>query len=426
MFCSFLFLALAAVPLLAETHALTLSQVADLAGRQSPEALLSRLEEQKAAHEVQAAKDPFTPKLYAGSGLAYSSGFPMSIEGSAPSIVQARAVASVYNRSQRMRLAQARETARGAGVQGQIDRETAAARALEVFVDLERYQRLAVAMRSQVGSAQRSEEAMRARVAEGRDIPLEGKRAALEVARSSQRLAAQEALLNATATQLASLLGFPPGDRVLPSEEERKPAAVPMDEQEAVRNAFADNKEIRRLESALLAKTLEIQSHRATRYPTLDLVATYGLFAKFNNYEDFFQRFQRHNGQLGVSVQVPIFAGHASSAMASQGEVDLARLRVELSQARARIQNEAAKAFVDYQVAEGARRVARLDLDVTREQLSVELARLEEGRSTAAQVERARRLEEETWIAYWDALHQVERSRLALLERTGSLLAALR
>ena len=36
------------------------------------------------------------------------------------------------------------------------------------------------------------------------------------------------------------------------------------------------------------------------RLPRADLVSQYGLFARFNNYDEFFRKFQRNNGQIGV------------------------------------------------------------------------------------------------------------------------------
>src|SRR5947209_800848 len=76
--------------------------------------LLARLDEVKARQAVRSARDPFFPRLVVGSGLAYSNGFPMSIEGSAPSIVQAQARAFIFNRPQSYQVAVAKENVRGA------------------------------------------------------------------------------------------------------------------------------------------------------------------------------------------------------------------------------------------------------------------------------------------------------------------------
>ncbi len=95
---------------------MTLREAVRRAVAQNPDVTLARLDEENARHGVQVAKDPFSPRIVVGSGLAYSNGFPMSIEGSAPSIVQARASQFIFNRQQSYLVAQAREQVRGAGI----------------------------------------------------------------------------------------------------------------------------------------------------------------------------------------------------------------------------------------------------------------------------------------------------------------------
>ena len=50
-----------------------------------------------------------------------------------------------------------------------------------------------------------------------------------------------------------------------------------------------------------------------------------------------------------------------------------------------------------------AAEVARLDLDVAREQLSVNLAQMQEGRLSLRQVEESRIVENAKWIAFYEA-----------------------
>ena len=410
----------------AEVRMMTLKEAAEVALKASPEALLSRLEEQKAAQRVQVARDPFVPKVYAGSGLAYSSGFPMSIDGAAPSVVQARAVASVYNKREKFQVAQAREEARGVALDGQTRRENAVYRTLDLFLEAEQKGRVLDMARKQVESVHKVEEVVKLRVKEGRELPLEASRAALAVARAEQRVMQLEADRDHMEAMLGQVLGMAAGDRVRAAGEEREAAVLPATEPEAVEQATLESREVRRLESALLGKAMEAQAQRAARWPTLDLVAQYGLFAKFNRYEDFFRHFQRHNGQLGVSVQIPLVSGSAAKALAEAAETEVARLRVEMSSTRSRIAVEASKKFQDVKRTEGDRKVSRLELDVAREELSVELAKMDEGRSTLRQVEGARMAEQERWMKYYEAQYAVERARYALLERTGGLVAALR
>src|ERR1051325_9197322 len=127
---------------LAEVHPMTLRQAVEMAVRQNPEIALARLDEEKARHGVRVARDPFTPRITVGSGLAYSNGFPMSIEGSAPSIVQARASQFIFNRQQTYLVAQAKEDARGAGMGTAGKREEVAYRTASLYLDAERAGRI--------------------------------------------------------------------------------------------------------------------------------------------------------------------------------------------------------------------------------------------------------------------------------------------
>ena len=62
---------------------------------------------------------------------------------------------------------------------------------------------------------------------------------------------------------------------------------------------------------------------RASWLPQIDLIAQYALLAKYNNYEQYFSAFQRHNGQLGASIVVPIFAGRGADARATQADLEV-------------------------------------------------------------------------------------------------------
>jgi outer membrane protein TolC len=157
----------------------------------------------------------------------------------------------------------------------------------------------------------------------------------------------------------------------------------------------------------------------------VDLIAQYGLFSKFINYEDYFRAFQRNNGQIGMSVQVPVFTGGGVSAQIAQAETDLAKLRVQLTRARNQLSADLQTGYRDVKKAETAAEVARLDLDVAREQLSVNLAQMQEGRLSMRQVEEARMAENAKWIAFYDAQYAMEKARWNVLRLTGDLVGAI-
>jgi outer membrane protein TolC len=421
-------LALLLVPLAlgAEVRTMTLRQVVDLALNQSPEVFFARYDEMKAQHALRQAQDPFYPKVIAGSGLAYTSGFPLSIEGSAPSIIRADAIQAIYNRPQRYRVAQQREYVRGAAIDSQARREEVVYRAATLFLDAGRAGRNARTAAEQIRSLEAALAVVRARVEEGREIPLEGRRAEVALQRARYRSQLLDAEQTAAEHQLAMVLGLESSVRVRPAEEDRIAAALPESEEAAVSTALESSTELRKLQSNLQAKALEIKANRAAKLPQIDLVAQYGLFGRYNNYEDYFRTFTRHNGQLGVSFQIPILAGTAAAAQADQAEAESARLRMEINNTRTRLGVEARRAWQEVATAQAGRELARADLDLARDEVAVLLARYEEGRVTLKQLEEARFLEQEKWIAFHNAGFVLERARLNVLRQSGTLLAALR
>ena len=410
----------------AEVHRLGLKDCVELALRQNPDILVARLDAEIAAQQVRIHRDPFLPKLYTGSGLAYSSGFPLSVEGSVPSVVRASSVATLINREQRYLLQQAREAAKSAGLDSKVRQDEVVRRLFELYVSAGRAARSAEMARRQADSTGKVFEIVSERVRGGRELPVEEKKARLDQARSLQRAEGLEAEQAMAETLLAALIGLAPGDRLRPVEEDRPAFATPDSEQAAIEAALAASGEVGRLESDIRAKGFQADSARAAKLPRLDLLGEYALLARFNNYEDFFKGFKRHNAQVGVSLLVPLFGGKAADARAAQALAEAERLRLQLSSVRRRIATEVRQAWLDVRNAEGAREILRLELDVARDSLGLLLARHEEGRAGLRDVEQARLLENEKWLQYYDAEHSLDRARIELLGLTGGLLASLR
>ena len=404
---------------------MTLRQAVETALKQNPDITLARLDEEKLRQGVRVARDPFTPKLVIGSGLAYSNGFPMSIEGSAPSVVQAHIVQDIFNRQQSLSVAQAKEDARGAALVTTGKRDEIVFRTASLYLDAERAVRLADLARKQSDSLQKVLETVQSQVREGRALPLAEKIALANLAHARQSAELMDDEIARSETALAVALGFSAEDRALPLAEERPIPPLPKSEEEAVQTALDANKDLRHLESQIASKELEVRAIKAQRLPRVDLVAQYSMLAKFNNYAEFFNRFQRNNEQIGMSFQVPFAAGPGVTAQVMQSQSDIAHLKVDLNNARNRVRTDLQQAFRDVHKSETAAEVARLDLDVAREQLSVLLAQMQEGRANLRQVEEARIGENDKWSAFYDAQYSMERARWSVLRVTGELLAAV-
>jgi outer membrane protein TolC len=360
-----------------------------------------------------------------GSGLAYSNGFPMSIEGSAPSIVQGRAIQDLFNRPQSFAVAQAKEDARGAALGVAEKRDEVAYRTASLYLDAERAARIGALARKDAESLENVLDAVRALVREGRALPLAEKQAALDVARARQTAESLEADQATAETALAMAIGLSADERVRAVAEERRSPALPPSQEQAIQAALESNQELRKLESQIVSKGLEMRGEKAERWPKADLVAQYGMLAKFNNYAEFFQKFQRNNVQFGVSFQLPVFTGSGVSAQIAQAQIEISHLRIELGNSRNRLASDLQQSFRDVKKAESAAEVAGLDLEVAREQLSMNLAQMQEGRAMLRQVEEARIVENHKWIAFYDAQYALEKARWNVLRLTGEVVASV-
>jgi outer membrane protein TolC len=413
-----------AVGCFAETRTLTLKQAVDMALQQNPDVVIARLDQQKARDQRTIARDPFSPKVFASSGAAWTYGFPTSIDGEAPSIVQLRTQMSVFDRSQSYLAAAASESLRGAGFDVQTRQQEAAYRVASLYLDAQNAELSLAAAQREEENLTRVQQYIDARVQEGRELSIDSKKAGVDVLKSKQRAEALGIdLLNAESS-LALALGLNPGDRVQPAEEEF-PALAPPAEQAAIEQSLASSTEVKRLESNLQAKLLEEKSYKAQRLPKIDLVAQYALLAPYNNFQEFFARFQRNNVELGLAFSAPVLAGRSAKAYAAQAEADADKVRVEINRTRGRITSDLQHAYQDVRRAETSRDLARADLDLARDQISIDLAQMGEGRLTAAKTEQDRAVENEKWLAFYDAQTTLEHAQLNVLHQTGSVVAAL-
>jgi outer membrane protein TolC len=407
----------------AEVHNLTLQQALELAARQNPEVALARLDEQRAEQGVKVALDPFRPKVYGGSGLAYTYGYPNSIDGNAPSLIELKTDMAIFNRPKSYQVASARETARGSQFGAQAKAEDVAYQAADLFLTAATIGHEGETLEQELPSLQKVVEAMNAAVNEGSELPLELKRAKVNLALSQERLNSSQLDLDYNEMMLAIALGYPATDRVKPIDSDISTPAPPS-ETEAEDMALHNNRQLREMESNVLAKELEVRSFRAARLPEVDLVAQYSFFLK-SNYIDYFQKFQANNYQIGASIRIPILVGSASKGLALQNSTDMQKIRVQMDQTHNRIVADTRRSYEQWKKAENIRDLSRLQLDFAREELTVLISKNGEGQVPMSRVEQARLEEGNRWIAFYEAETQVTRAKLAILRQTGTLLAVL-
>ncbi len=216
----------------AETYTLTLKHAVDRAVSQNPETVMARLDELKATLGVRVANGPFTTHFGVGSGVAYSNGFPLSIEGSAPAAFEAKADQYLYNRPQTYAVRQAKEAARGAGFATGEKSDEVAWRVASLYVDAARAGRLADSAKKQIESLEKVLQTAQARVEEGRELPITAQQANVNLLRARQRYVTLESDREFRHPKSRRHAGLQRGRSGCgPVEDELTPPAIPATEE---------------------------------------------------------------------------------------------------------------------------------------------------------------------------------------------------
>ena len=246
--------------------------------------------------------------MYGGSGLAYTYGYPNSIDGNAPSLFEVKTDMALYNRPDTYLLAEAKENARGANLGAQAKADEVAYQTASLFLDARQAENIAQTVSAEIPDLRKVIDVTSSQVAEGVQLPVELKQANVNLEVAQQRVDSAHLDSDYLGMLLAVTLGYPVTDRVHPVESKLPDVPNPGSEEDATRIALRNNKDLRQMNSNVLAKELELHSYRAARLPQVNLVAQYALFAKYN-YAQYFQKFQSNNFQIGASITIPFLAG---------------------------------------------------------------------------------------------------------------------
>jgi outer membrane protein len=404
---------------------LSLREATDLALRNNRNIQLAQAGVDRATAEHQEAGAVFWPQVLLGSGLAYTKGFPLSIEGSAPSVFQVNASQAFFDRNLRGAEKQAGAMQQAAGKSLEETRDQVIAETALTYIDLDRSRRSLEYLKSQTANLETVQQITADRVAGGLEPPLETTRAELSTARSRSQLAALESQISLLEFRLRDLTGIPQSESIV--TEEPQVTALPPDAtlDALVASALDNYPGLRELDEEVRAKEFAVQSARGTRGPVINLVGQYGLFSKINNYDQYFQKFARNNLTIGLSIVVPLYERERYDARLAQAKAELAETRFRRDESRAALSGQVRELWGAVQQQTAAREVSRLELELARKSLDAVLAQYDEGKVNRLAVEQARVEENRAWVSLLDADFQNEKSRLELLRLTGQIRSVL-
>jgi outer membrane protein TolC len=402
---------------------LTLKEAVNLAVANSRDLELARLQYGVMQRQIGVARSVFLPNLYTGTGVAYTSGFPLLEGGGAPSIFNLSYNQQIFNPPLKGEQHAAEQRAEEQRLSIDDVRDAVMSRAALDYLELAKVRHALELMHSERTSAGRILDATRQRMDSGRQLPVDLIRAQLTTAQIEQRIAQLEDRDDALSGELRDLMGLPSDESIEVSTEEI-PATAAEASKDVVSEAMINNVEVKQAQAELKAREFKLKGEEGGRWPSFALVGQYNVLSKINNYNEFFSKFQRNNVIFGVQVQIPIFASRTSSAVAF-ARADLNAATLSLQKKRSELSLDVRRKARLVREAELGGEVAKLELQLAQENVRVLQSQFDEGRGSLQDPEAAHIDENNKWLAFLDANYARQQVQIDLLHTTGQLAQVL-
>jgi len=404
---------------LAHADPLPLQRAIELALAHSTAAAVANADLQRTYASYREIRDNYLPQLMVGSGLGWSYGFPLSLEGSAPALVNVVAQSTIFNPAQRQFMNAARTEWRAAQLQSKDQRSAIIQDVAVSYAELAKWEAQLTRLQSDEAQAQQMQQAVVERVQEGVDSAVDLNKAKLTSARVRLHMAEARGSADVLRRHLADLTGLPlSAIEVVP---ETIPALPPVASEENLpEKAVATSSVIKFAEQRALAESMRASAEHRALLPSFDFAAQYARLSTFNNYDQFYRKFQANNATVGVSFRFPLFnASQRARAQAADAEALKAKRQAEAS--RNQVAEETLKLQRAAEQLDAAREVAQLEYQLAQSGLDAAQARIDAQTGTLHELGDAQAQANERYLAFEDADFEYQRARLNLLRATGDL-----
>lgn len=391
----------------------------ELALKNSPASGISRYDQQRARATATQSRDFFLPSMVLGSGLGFSYGFPLSLEGAAPSIFNVNIQEGLLNFSQKENVKAARTEQEISASQSADRRNDVILETSLAYMQLDLLQSSLTIQTEQQAAAAKYQDIATQRAQAGLDSQLEITRAKLAVARTRLDIAQTRGAADQLRLRLSQLTGLPVADIMTDTESIPRLPAVSQ-EQDLPAEALKTNYVAKLADQSVEAKDHRARAERKALYPSVDLVAQYAVLARYNNYDQFFNKFQRHNVTAGVAIRFP-FLNPAQHAAADAAEADANKAREEARSARQQVSAETLKLQRSVEQLGAARDVAELEHQLAQADIESAHAKIESGQATLKDEENARVAEHQRYTALLSSSFDLDRVQVQLLRQLGNL-----
>lgn len=310
------------------TAQISLSSAVDLALQNSPKIRIATADVQRAAAALSETKDAYIPNFVIGSGVGYTYGFPVG----QPSIFNVTSQSLLYSFSQPSYVRAARAALKSAELNLKDNKDDVAMECSLAYLQLRTDTDELISLDREKEAAEKLVTIERQRLAAGVASRMDQTNAEITAAQIDLKRLNLEDDAAAQRRKLAHLTGLPESsfiqtDKVPPLPDFSQDTSLAA-------TAMTGNSRIKAAASNAKSKLeLSFGDARQNYWPQFGFGVEYNRYAEFNNYQEYYRRFQHNNFNVGIQITIPLFdAGRRAKARQSAAEA--ARARAETKQAQ--------------------------------------------------------------------------------------------
>lgn len=413
-------------------------RVVELALSHASGGAIAAADEQRAAAAYRELRDNYIPQLTTGAGLGPPSyGFPLALEGQAPSLFNVNLQSALLNPSLRDFIHAAKADSAVASLNNKDERNQIIEDAALSYAELAKWEQRLVKLQEAEAGAMKIQAAVENRVKEGIDTDVDAIKAQLSTARVRMRITQAQGSADVLREHLSKLTGLPASS--IQTDPDSIPAPpVPAPTEDVPREAAESSPSVQAAIEHARAQYLRAQGEHRALWPTFDLAGQYALLSKFNNFQNYYipekecsnptvgtylcpsGGFHQSNATIGISIRFPLFNA-AQRSRAEAADADALKATKQAEAARNQVSEQTLRLQRSITQLQAARDVARLEYEIADKNLAAVQTRIDAGTANLHDLEDARTQVSERFIGLQDVAFELERAQLGLLRSTGDL-----
>ncbi|HTA22558.1 MAG TPA: TolC family protein [Terriglobales bacterium] len=397
----------------------TLQQAVELALKHATGISIAAEDQQHASASYRELRNSYIPQLNAGAGIGWSDGFPLSLEGSAPSLFNVNAQSALINPALKDFIRATQSDIVVSTLQTKDQRNQVIQDTVLSYAELAKWEQRLSHLRETMAAAEQTETAVAQRVKEGVDSEIDGSKARLSVARLRLRLAEASGAADVLREHLSKLTGLPTASvEIDPDSVPSLP--TPKVEEDSLSKAAEGSPVVQAAVEHARAQYLRAKAEHKSLWPSVDFAAQYALLADFNNYEEVYKKTQPNNATVGVSIHFP-FLNYAQHERVKQAESEARKATTQAEAARNKVSEETLRLQRSVTQMQAARDVAELEYEISQKDIEATRTRMDSGTANLHDLDNAQAQASERLITLQDVTFELERSQVALMRANGDL-----